>query len=86
MIVSDGQVITAGAAFGHSDLMLHLFGLRFGPALAKAIGKFLLIDGRQAQAPFVGPDCRIRGLRGCDSTQTMMRKATGANPSQFRRA
>ncbi|MBD9395833.1 GlxA family transcriptional regulator [Acidovorax sp. ACV01] len=61
MIVSDGQVITAGAAFGHSDLILHLLGLRFGSSLAQAVGKLLLIEGRQAQAPFVVPSMLANG-------------------------
>jgi transcriptional regulator GlxA family with amidase domain len=53
MVISDGLVTTAGAAFGHSDLMLHLFRMRFSPALADAVGKVLLMDGRQAQSRFV---------------------------------
>ncbi len=61
MIVSDGQVITAGAAFGHSDLMLYLFRQRFGPALTEAVGKVLLLDGRQAQTPFVVPSMLANG-------------------------
>jgi len=61
MIVSDGQVITAGAAFGHSDLILYLLGLRFGSSLAQAVGKLLLIEGRQAQAPFVVPSMLANG-------------------------
>lgn len=61
MIVSDGQVITAGAAFGHSDLILHLLGLRFGSSLAQAVGKLLLIEGRQVQAPFVVPSMLANG-------------------------
>ena len=55
MLCVDGQVITAGAAFAQSDLMLHLLRSRFGVALADAVGRVLLIDGRQAQAAFVLP-------------------------------
>lgn len=55
MVVSDGLVTTAGAAFGQSDLMLHLIRVRFSPALADAVGKVLLIDGRQAQSRFMVP-------------------------------
>lgn len=55
MVVSDGLVTTAGAAFGQSDLMLHLLRVRFSPALADAVGKVLLIDGRQAQSQYMAP-------------------------------
>ncbi len=55
MVVSDGPVTTAGAAFSQSDLMLHLIRERFSPALADTVGKVLLIDGRLAQSPFVVP-------------------------------
>ena len=55
MVCSDGPVHTAGAAFAQADLMLHLLRLRCGAPLAEAVGRVLLIDGRQAQAPYVMP-------------------------------
>jgi transcriptional regulator GlxA family with amidase domain len=55
MVCADGAVSTAGAAFAQTDLMLHLLRVQFGAALADAIGRVLLIDGRQAQSPFVVP-------------------------------
>lgn len=61
MVVTDGPITTAGAAFGQSDLMLQLLRMRFGPALAEAVGKVLLIDGRQAQSPFVVPSMLATG-------------------------
>ncbi|PBI89723.1 HTH-type transcriptional regulator CdhR [Variovorax boronicumulans] len=61
MVCADGPVSTAGAAFAQSDLMLHLLRTRFGPALAEAVSKVLLIDGRQAQAPFVVPSMLSNG-------------------------
>ena len=61
MVVADGPVTTAGAAFGQSDLMLSLLRTRFGPALPDAVGKVLLIDGRQAQSPFVIPSMLANG-------------------------
>ncbi len=54
MVCADGPVSTAGAAFAQTDLMLHLRA-QFGVGLADAVGRVLLIDGRQAQAPFVVP-------------------------------
>jgi transcriptional regulator GlxA family with amidase domain len=55
MLCADGPVTTAGAALAHTDLMLHLLRTRCGVALADAVARVLLIDGRQAQAPFVVP-------------------------------
>lgn len=55
MVCADGPVSTAGAAFAQTDLMLHLLRTQFGAGLADAVGRVLLIDGRQAQAPFVLP-------------------------------
>lgn len=61
MVCADGPVSTAGAAFAQTDLMLHLLRVRFGVALADAVGRVLLIDGRQAQAPFVMPTMLSNG-------------------------
>lgn len=55
MVCADGPVSTAGAAFAQTDLMLHLLKVQFGVGLADAVGRILLIDGRDAQAPFVVP-------------------------------
>jgi transcriptional regulator GlxA family with amidase domain len=55
MVCADGPVSTAGAAFAQTDLMLHLLRTQFSAGLADAVGRILLIDGRQAQAPFVLP-------------------------------
>jgi transcriptional regulator GlxA family with amidase domain len=55
MVISDGTITTAGAAMAQIDLMLHLIRQQCGPELADAIARVLLIDGRQAQSPFVMP-------------------------------
>ncbi|PRC95247.1 GlxA family transcriptional regulator [Solimicrobium silvestre] len=55
MVISDGAVVTAGAAFAQTDLMLHLLRTRFSPALSDAVSRALLIDGRQSQAQFIAP-------------------------------
>ena len=55
MVIADGQVVTAGAALAQTDLMLALLRMKFGPALVDAVSRVLLIDGRQAQAPFIVP-------------------------------
>jgi transcriptional regulator GlxA family with amidase domain len=61
MVCADGPVVTAGAALAQADMMLHLLRTRFGTALADAVGRVLLIDGRQAQAPFAVPAMMANG-------------------------
>ncbi len=61
MVCADGAVSTAGAAFAQTDLMLHLVRVQFGVALADAVGRVLLIDGRHAQASFVVPTMLANG-------------------------
>jgi transcriptional regulator GlxA family with amidase domain len=53
MVCADGPVVTAGAAFGHVDLMLHVLRERLGVAVADAVSRMLLIDARAAQSPFI---------------------------------
>jgi transcriptional regulator GlxA family with amidase domain len=61
MVIADGNVVTAGAALAHTDLMLHLLRKVSGPALADAVSRVLLIDGRAAQAPYVIPSMLAHG-------------------------
>jgi transcriptional regulator GlxA family with amidase domain len=61
MVISDGPITTAGAAFAQSDLMLSLLRTRFGSSLSDLVGKVLLLDGRQAQSPFVIPAMQAAG-------------------------
>jgi transcriptional regulator GlxA family with amidase domain len=61
MVCSDGNLITAGAAFAQIDLMLHLLRVQFGTPLADALSRSLLIDGRQAQAPYIVPAMLANG-------------------------
>lgn len=53
MVIEDGAVVTAGAAFAQADLMLWLLRRRFGQALCDAVARALLLDGRQLQAPYI---------------------------------
>jgi transcriptional regulator GlxA family with amidase domain len=54
-------VITAGAAFAQTDMMLHLLRVQFGNALVEAVSRMLLIDGREAQSPFIIPEVLASG-------------------------
>jgi transcriptional regulator GlxA family with amidase domain len=61
MVCADGPVVTAGAAFAQADLMLHLLRTLSGKALADAVSRALLIDGREAQSPFIVPEAFSSG-------------------------
>ena len=61
LVIADGRVWTAGAAFAQTDLMLQMLRSRFGAALADAVSRVLLIDGREAQAPFIVPAMLANG-------------------------
>jgi transcriptional regulator GlxA family with amidase domain len=61
MVCADGVLTTAGAAFAQTDLMLHLVRRRYGNELTDAVARSLLIDARQAQAPYVVPEVLANG-------------------------
>lgn len=61
MIVTDDNLVTAGAALAQTDLMLHLLREHFGIKLADAVARVLLIDKRQSQAPFIVPAAYANG-------------------------
>ena len=61
MVCEDGPVVTAGAALAQMDLMLHLLRSHTGSALAELVGRMVLVDGRQAQAPFIVPAMLANG-------------------------
>ncbi|MCX7042931.1 MAG: helix-turn-helix domain-containing protein [Gammaproteobacteria bacterium] len=57
----DGPVITAGAAFAQSDVMLYLLRQRFGAALVDAVSRILLLHERTESAQFVVPSMLASG-------------------------
>ena len=61
ILCNEQSIITAGAAFAQTDLMLHLLRARCGPGLATAVSRALLIDGRQAQTPCMAPQALADG-------------------------
>jgi transcriptional regulator GlxA family with amidase domain len=61
MICADGPVVTAGAAFAQSDLMLHLLRERCGARLSALVARMALLDARQAQSPFIVPEVMAGG-------------------------
>jgi transcriptional regulator GlxA family with amidase domain len=61
MVCADGPVVTAGAAFAHADLLLHLLRERFGPQLSESVARMLLLEHRHSQSPFVVPEVLASG-------------------------
>ncbi|MGF6400281.1 transcriptional regulator GlxA family with amidase domain [Pseudomonas frederiksbergensis] len=54
MLAPSGDLITAGAAMGHLELALWLVG-QASPALADMTARYLLVDTRPSQAPYMIP-------------------------------
>ncbi|HYG06725.1 MAG TPA: helix-turn-helix domain-containing protein [Stenotrophomonas sp.] len=62
LLVRDGGIVTSGAFTAYGDLALQLIRDRAGPSLARAVGRFSLIDGgRDSQAPYL--DRRLSAKR-----------------------
>jgi transcriptional regulator GlxA family with amidase domain len=55
MLVPSGPFVTAGAAMGHLDLALWLIR-QASPELATLVARYMLVDGRVSQAPYIIPD------------------------------
>lgn len=55
MIVPSGQFVTAGAGMGHLDLALWLLN-QASPDLAAVVARYMIVDGRPSQAPYMIPD------------------------------
>ena len=56
LVVTDGPVTTAGAAMAHLDLMLTLVWRHGGEQLARQCARYLAVDRRQSQSPYVMPE------------------------------
>ena len=54
MVVADGDTLTAGAALAHLDLALAVIR-DTSPDLAATVARYLLVDARPSQAPFIAP-------------------------------
>ncbi len=77
LVCADGPVATGGAAFAQVDLMLHLLRQTCGSALVDALSRCLLLDARQAQAPFVAPELLANGD---DLVARLVERMEGALP------
>lgn len=65
LLVRDGPITTTGAFSAAHDLALDLVRQRAGDGLARALGKFTLLDGaRTSQAPYLDPRMMARPREG----------------------
>lgn len=55
LVLESGPFVTSGAAMGHLDLSLWLLR-QASPALAATVARYLIVDERPSQAPYVIPD------------------------------
>jgi transcriptional regulator GlxA family with amidase domain len=55
MLVPSGEFVTAGAAMGHFDLALWLIR-QSSPELSSLVARYLLVDRRPSQAPYMIPE------------------------------
>jgi transcriptional regulator GlxA family with amidase domain len=53
MVVHSEGVFTAGSAFAHADLMLAVVAHALGPAAARLVAKYLILDERPSQARYM---------------------------------
>jgi transcriptional regulator GlxA family with amidase domain len=53
MVVDGGDVITAGSAFAHADLMLSVVARLTSPSAAELAARYLLLDSRASQARYM---------------------------------
>ncbi len=77
----DGQVVTAGAAFAQSDVMLYFLRQRFGAALAEGVSRALLLHERSESAQFVVPSMLASGDALVSSLTRRVERALPSVPS-----
>jgi len=56
MVVDAGEVVTAGSAFAHADLMLSVVARVTSPSVANLAARYLLLDTRASQARYMVMD------------------------------
>jgi transcriptional regulator GlxA family with amidase domain len=56
MVVESGEVITAGSAFAHADLMLAVVARVASPSLANLAASYLVLDARASQSRYMVMD------------------------------
>lgn len=77
LVVEDGQLITAGAAFSQIDLMLHLIERFAGFGIAEDCRRFLMADQRSSQLPYVSVATLVAGDPALQRAELFLRQRIG---------
>jgi len=75
MVVTSGNVISAGSALAHADLMLALLTRLAGGALAHTVARYLVLDERSSQARYMVRE----HLRSADPLVQTLERFVGKN-------
>lgn len=75
MVVDGGDILTAGAAFAHADLVLALVARLGGGALAEQVARHLVLDARMSQSRYMV----LEHLRATDPVLRAVQQHVHAN-------
>ncbi|WP_433207953.1 GlxA family transcriptional regulator [Nocardia sp. CA-107356] len=75
MVVDSGAILTAGAAFAHTDLLLALVARLGGGALAEQVAHYLVLDARMSQSRYMV----LEHLRATDPVLRAVQQHVHAN-------
>ena len=73
IVVEDGNLITAGAAFSQIDLMLFLIERYAGSAIAEDCRRFLMADSRPSQLPYMSVATLVAGDPALQQAELFLR-------------
>jgi len=82
IVVEDGNLITAGAAFSQIDLMLHLIERHAGSAIAEDCRRFLMADSRPSQLPYMSVATLVAGDPALQQAELFLRRNIHRQVSQ----
>lgn len=77
LVVEDGRLITAGAAFSQIDLMLHLIERFASFGIAEDCRRFLMADQRSSQLPYVSVATLVAGDPALQRAELFLRQQIG---------
>jgi transcriptional regulator GlxA family with amidase domain len=75
MVVDSGEILTAGAAFAHTDLLLTLVARLGGGPLAEQVAHYLVLDARMSQSRYMV----LEHLRATDPVLRAVQQHVHAN-------